>query len=260
VSFPGVAHAGLSLPVSQPRWGFLMTRPGAGLSTAVAGLVAVTFVTLGWLMRYGDTIPPNTLPWRPVVLDSPPRWLAHWQMRQLSGDRAQCLAALHGARELDFTRLQDRRIDDRCGFTNVVRADRQPVRFAPRVTATCGLEAALYWFQQELAPIARAQMHTDLVGIDQLGTFSCRNINGADDGRRSQHATANAIDIAGFRFSDGRRATVLHDYGKPTAEGRFLDRAHDAACRIFGTVLGPRYNRLHADHYHLDMGGFSFCS
>jgi hypothetical protein len=24
-------------------------------------------------------------------------------------------------------------------------------------------------------------------------------------------------------------------------------------------VLGPKYNRLHANHFHLDFGGFRFC-
>jgi hypothetical protein len=53
--------------------------------------------------------------------------------------------------------------------------------------------------------------------------------------------------------------SVLKDYGKATPEGRFLDAAHDGACDFFNIVLGPRYNRLHANHFHLDMGGFRFC-
>jgi hypothetical protein len=100
-------------------------------------------------------------------------------------------------------------------------------------------------------------MHSKLVGIGQLGTFSCRNVNNEAVGNRSQHATANAIDIAVFHFADGRTASVLRDYGKPTPQGRFLDAAHDEACHLFSTVLGPRYNRLHANHFHFDMGGFS---
>jgi hypothetical protein len=236
-----------------------MRRPGAGCSTLAAALFALVLVIVMWLMRYGATFAPNTLPWRPVVLDAPPRWLAHWQMYRLGHDGPRCLAVLEGAGHLGFTRLRDRRIDDRCGFTNVVRADSQPVAFSPHVTATCALTAALYWFQVELAPIARQEMHSDLVRIDQLGTFSCRNVNSEVDGRRSQHATANAIDVAAFHFANGKTASVLRDFGKPSPAGRFLDRAHGAACKVFGTVLGPRYNRLHANHFHLDVGGAGFC-
>lgn len=237
-----------------------MRRAPAGCAVVVSALMALIFMLLGWFLRYGPALPANTLPWRPVVLDAPPRWLAHWQMRQLSADGPQCLAALGAARHLRFTPLKDRRIDDRCGFTDVVRADAQPVAFAPPVTATCGLTAALYWYQGQLQIIAAQEMHSPLASIDQLGTFSCRNVNHEQDGRRSQHATANAIDIAVFHFADGRTASVSQDFGKPTAAGRFLARAHDAACRVFGTVLGPHYNRLHATHFHLDMGGYSFCA
>ena len=33
----------------------------------------------------------------------------------------------------------------------------------------------------------------------------------------------------------------------------FLRAAHDSACRIFGTVLGPEANAAHRNHFHLDM-------
>jgi hypothetical protein len=33
----------------------------------------------------------------------------------------------------------------------------------------------------------------------------------------------------------------------------FLHQAHDGACGIFGTVLGPDTNDAHHDHFHLDM-------
>jgi len=33
----------------------------------------------------------------------------------------------------------------------------------------------------------------------------------------------------------------------------FLHQAHDDACDIFGTVLGPDTNDAHRDHFHLDM-------
>jgi len=42
-------------------------------------------------------------------------------------------------------------------------------------------------------------------------------------------------------------------------QGRFLDQAHDDACKLFSAVLGPRYNRLHATHFHLDMGPYRIC-
>ena len=110
-----------------------------------------------------------------------------------------------------------------------------------------------------LAEAAATHMSSPISGITQLGTYACRNVNSQKDGRLSQHATANAIDIAAFRFANGKRVSVLRDFGKDTPEGRFLEAAHDEACSVFNVVLGPRYNKLHADHFHLDMGGFLMC-
>jgi len=221
--------------------------------------MAAAFVLLGFVRQNNIRIQPNTLPWEPVNLNASPGWIAHWQLGRLGQDRQRCRTALATTSE-KVTPLTDRKIDDACGFTNVVRVERSAVPFSPRTTATCGLAAALVWYQAALQRAAMAEMHARLMRVDQLGTFACRNVNSEAVGPRSQHATANAIDIAGFAFANGRSATVAQDYGKDSPEGRFLDSAHDAACTLFNTVLGPRYNRLHANHFHLDMGPYRICS
>jgi hypothetical protein len=38
-----------------------------------------------------------------------------------------------------------------------------------------------------------------------------------------------------------------------TAKAKFLRAAHAAACRIFGTTLGPEANDAHLNHFHVDM-------
>ncbi len=38
-----------------------------------------------------------------------------------------------------------------------------------------------------------------------------------------------------------------------TRGSRFLRDVHDAACRIFGTTLGPEANEAHRNHFHVDM-------
>lgn len=39
---------------------------------------------------------------------------------------------------------------------------------------------------------------------------------------------------------------------------RFLYAAHDAACKIFGTTLGPEANEAHRNHFHVDMAPRKF--
>jgi hypothetical protein len=52
--------------------------------------------------------------------------------------------------------------------------------------------------------------------------------------------------------------------GPALADGKmaFLHAAHGAACRIFGTVLGPEANKAHKNHFHVDMAdrkGIAIC-
>ena len=222
-------------------------------------LVLLALIGLGVAVYEGwIRIPTNLLPWGQVALDAEPGWLANIQLNGLSADGDACRAAL-GRSTMKFSVMADRKIGEDCGFTDVVRADATPIAFSPRPVATCSLIAGLYWWQRRLDEIAAIELKAHVVRIDQLGTYACRNINSAAEGRRSQHATANAIDVTAFHLADGRVISVLNDYGKDTPEGRFLDGAHQSACDLFNIVLGPKYNRLHANHFHLDLGGFRFC-
>jgi hypothetical protein len=38
-----------------------------------------------------------------------------------------------------------------------------------------------------------------------------------------------------------------------SARTLFLRAAHQAACRLFGTTLGPEANNAHKNHFHVDM-------
>jgi hypothetical protein len=55
--------------------------------------------------------------------------------------------------------------------------------------------------------------------------------------------------------ADDRSKTKPDEAKKPEkdATSEFLHVAHDEACEIFGTVLGPDANAAHHDHFHLDM-------
>ena len=48
--------------------------------------------------------------------------------------------------------------------------------------------------------------------MEHYGSYSCRRLYGRSEGAWSEHASANAVDIAGFRLADGRRVSVLGDW------------------------------------------------
>jgi hypothetical protein len=68
-------------------------------------------------------------------------------------------------------------------------------------------------------------------------------------------AKLGAQDIAP-RDGDDEAKTKKEDDPKEAgkvATSEFLHQAHDDACKLFGTVLGPDTNAAHHNHFHLDM-------
>lgn len=105
--------------------------------------------------------------------------------------------------------------------------------------------------REVVQPAASELLHGRVSRVDDLGSYACRRINGDPDRGMSEHATANAIDVAGFRLNDGRRISVARDWAKG-ARGVFLHRVRDGGCRVFATTLSPDFNAAHRDHLHLD--------
>ena len=177
----------------------------------------------------------------------------------------QCMAQLTAAR-VTFRPVPDRSATATCGLSagGVLGPDLGTVaRMAPGdVEMTCRTALALsVWRRQSLEPAAREILGSDVVQIDQMGAYSCRNVNGAAGGRRSAHARANAFDVGGFRLRDGRRVTVADHWSGDSPEARFLRRIRDEACQVYGTVLSPDYNAAHRDHLHLEVreGSWTMC-
>ncbi|MEO0386695.1 MAG: extensin family protein [Pseudomonadota bacterium] len=85
--------------------------------------------------------------------------------------------------------------------------------------------------------------------------YACRRRNNRPSGRLSEHAKGNAVDIAAFTLSDGAVVTVSDDWSGSDYSG--LMRAfHRTACGPFGTVLGPKSDRFHQDHFHFDTAEY----
>jgi hypothetical protein len=181
-----------------------------------------------------------------------------------SAELRQCMAQLTAAR-VTFRPVPDRSATATCGLSagGVLGPDMGTVaRMAPgEVEMTCRTALALsIWRRQSLEPAARDILGSDVVQIEHMGAYACRNVNnGGVSNRVSAHSQAAALDFAGVRLRDGRRISVAADWAGDEAEARFLRRIRDDACRIFGTVLSPDYNAVHADHLHLEATDTRFC-
>jgi hypothetical protein len=177
-----------------------------------------------------------------------------------SPETRQCLADLRRA-DVRFEPLPDRAFGGGCLAYGAVKLTDIGVPTTNLTAMTCPLARTFAaWVRNGIAPAARVYFGTELVRVESFGSYSCRNVNGAQAGRLSEHATANAVDIAAFVLADGRRITIMRDWRSddPQVVG-FLRAIHRSACKRFQTVLSPEYNALHADHLHLDMGRGPFC-
>lgn len=205
--------------------------------------------------------PPRWDPWAVLDIRDTPNLVTPWKLARLEREPAACFAALEQS-GLAIARLPDRASDSGCPLENTVRLEGGRAALSPAgPVVTCPLAVAWAMFERHaLQPAARAHFGQGVRAVRQLGTYNCRNVYHRAEGRRSQHATANAIDIAGFTLADGRAITLLRDWEGEGPEAAFLRDARDGACRFFKAVLGPDYNAPHRDHFHLDRGRWSRCS
>jgi hypothetical protein len=78
----------------------------------------------------------------------------------------------------------------------------------------------------------------------------------------SEHSHAHAIDLTSFELENGSRVSVLGHYASTRerdAKARqflrtALRRAYDEG--VFSVVLGPDFDALHRDHFHLDLARY----
>jgi len=215
---------------------------------AIAALVPFALAIAGWqwLLRH-----PEHNPWVPLNLNDPPGWATRTKLARLKGDAAECRAVLERS-NIAFTALEPTG-EGPCARPDRTRLGNYPL--APDTPpVTCPLAAALeIWRRDSVAPAAGKIMGSQIARIEHLGAYSCRRMYGGNEGPWSEHATANAIDIAAFVLEDGRRISVLKDWNGEGPKARFLRTVREGACGSFATVLSPDYNAAHRDHFHLDQ-------
>ncbi|MAK98299.1 MAG: extensin [Citromicrobium sp.] len=209
-------------------------------------LIAVLVAGRAWLAEH-----PGSNPWAPLDLREEPGWATRTKIAALREDPAQCRAVLERS-EVAFTTL-DPVGEDACRRENRILLSDFPYA-GDRPDTSCAVAAALdVWRRDSVQPLAQEIFGQEVARIEHFGSFSCRRLYGRDEGPWSQHATGNAIDIAGFVLADGTRIAVVNDWQGEGEKARFLREVRDGACRAFGTVLSPDYNEAHRDHFHLDQ-------
>lgn len=240
--------AAMQMPSPTPTRRRRSRAPKIILLVLLIGAVAFVF-------RQG-LLPGILNPLPALDLGRPSPWLADWRLAAMKYNPDLCRRVLVSP-HIDAQPIADSPLRDGCGWTNAVRMSQAGGVRAGFDKLTCEAAAALaLWLEHDLQQVAQSILGQRVAAVQSYGTYSCRNIIGAKfwKSRRSEHATANAVDIGGFTLADGRHITVRGQWRGEGVEARFLRAAHDSACRYFRVVLGPDYNAEHHDHFHLDRG------
>ncbi len=309
---------------------------------------------------------------------APPPVPKEWSAQEIEEAKAHCTAVLKNIDAVSVPEPSFR--DGECGAPAAVRLisiGKSPqVALDPPAVLTCDMVVGLHtWLKQDLQPLAKANLGSEIIKIETMSGYSCRNAYGRKASKLSEHGHANALDIRGFVTAQAKTAYVLEHWGpvqreiiaakiaaekaaaalaaansdkaaanaekasaqvatksgapaaapasganvavnntqsapvkgtlieglpkaggakdipggtalgfeaahlggpkakdkltnlklvtsvaaapeSPASGGRvsvFLHKAHDAACQIFGTTLGPEANNDHRNHFHVDM-------
>jgi hypothetical protein len=169
----------------------------------------------------------------------------------------QCTAGLT-ARAVQYTPLPNENRGSGCTLFGTIKLLDYGTPTTNLGPMTCPVAAAFTaWVRYGVRPAAQLYLGSDVVQVETYGTYACRDIVGNPSmaGKRSEHAHANAIDIAAFTLADGRRISIEKNWTAGGTEAQFLRRVRESACKRFRTVLSPDYNAAHYNHFHFDMGG-----
>jgi hypothetical protein len=200
-----------------------------------------------------------------------PQSTGDWPKAEVLAARVACEKMLAG---LDLIWRPDQPIGEPggCGTpAPIAIAEVAQIRIDPPATVNCDFAVALNaWFTQSVQPEARKRVGASVIGVRNASSYACRRRNNASTGKLSEHARANALDIAAFDFSKSAQVTVaggasglLQKIGL-SAKGNFMKALRKSACSHFNTVLGPGADRYHGDHFHVDLmklrpGRFKMC-
>ncbi len=223
--------------------------------------VGVMLLGIAIIFRQG-WLPAQWTPLPPLNIDSPFPLLVDWQLAELKNYRGLCRRVIASSKQLTARPIPPRPLSKGCGWTNAVRVTRAGGASIGINQISCETAAAFaMWVTHDVQPLAQQIFGQRVTSIQNFGTYSCRNIIGSRFWRvrRSEHATANAIDISAFRLADGTRISVKHHWKGNTKKAEFLRAVHTSACGYFRVSLSPAFNQAHHDHFHFDRGFLWTC-
>lgn len=223
----------------------------------------VLILLAGSVFAANRLIPNEHLPWRPLDPERPIGMATKGQLLRLSVSPSEvCMAMARDIANFESIPSDPKEAQDPCGWdvARLVYGAQSAVLAPGEANMQCPLAVASYLWMREVDTLAQDRYGQSVAKVHHMGSFSCRRQRGNGSGRWSEHAFANAWDVAAFELEDGTLIQLLRDWdGEDETKRAFLRETRDQACRIFNVTLSPDYNAAHRDHFHVDMGPYATC-
>lgn len=185
-------------------------------------------------------------------------------------DPAALQACLGALKEIgaEFKQLEPIRDEEQgCGIEAPIELSvvLPGIKLEPSGTMRCETALALSrWTREMMLPAAALALpEKKVTAIANASTYICRNRNSAENGKISEHAKGNAVDISTIAFDKGEPLVMKPRGEDGTPEGAFQRAITATACLFFRTVLSPGSDATHQDHLHLDVlerkGDYLYC-
>ena len=216
----------------------------------VAGLVLL-------IVLPNTPLPPAWNPVQPLVVTDT---LTRFKLQRALADGRSCTTAL--ATGATFQPMDDLVTSPQCGIVDRVRLTAVgTARLAPVETRCQTALRTAMWYHHGIKPAAQRHFGQGVSAVAHASSYNCRQMRTSSGTatRMSTHATADSIDISGVTLNDGRSLRLINGWPAADARAPFFRDLRDSACMWFRVTLGPDYNRLHADHFHLQHTGWGLC-
>ena len=169
-----------------------------------------------------------------------------WTKAQIAAAKQRCKRLLDGLsvvyEELDPIR------EGRCGTPAPIMVARigspESVRLSPPATLTCEMAASLSkWFEKAVQPAALIHLGGPVTRVRNVSSYVCRHRYRNPEKPLSEHASANALDIAEFHTASGKRVVLtkhwVPDTGKSEQEKKTAGKKSEPKPTSGGTY-GPK--------------------
>ncbi|MGI9386612.1 MAG: extensin family protein, partial [Methyloligellaceae bacterium] len=179
-----------------------------------------------------------------------------WTDEQIAQAKSECEALLAG-RAVDYSELDPIR-EGRCGAPYPIKVSSigkdGPLQISPPAMLTCAMTATLSrWLEESLQPLADKYLGSPIARLRNVSSYACRNRYNSPGKRISEHALANALDIAALVTKDGKTVSVLSHWrakkagGPVKAETPPSDPAKPDAAQSSATDPTATHEKLHRD-------------